>query len=317
MAAKRYSLIFYAAIIVALVSTFGVYRVLEVTKANARVATAPVVIAQKDMAEGAPIDRMAVVVAQWPVGTIPAGAFTSIDSVAGRVTRVSVFKGEALVPGRLAPDGTGPGLEVKITPGKRAAAIRINDVSGIAGLIQPNSRVDILVVMDGGEKGRVAKLFMENMRILAIGPVAQRGEDGRPINAAVATVEVTPDEGEELAIATAQGQIQLLLRGYGDPDSARTSGATTDQIVRRLNGARTVTAPPARVERRPAARPVTPAPTPPPQAIVPAPIVPRMRPDSNTVTVIRGTTVSRQTFVKESIEKARADSIDRAARARP
>src|SRR5678815_5330304 len=89
MAAKRYSLVFYAAIIVALLSTFGVYRVLEVTKANARVATDPVVIAQKDLTEGASIDRMAVVVAQWPVGTIPAGAFTSIDSVAGRVTRVA------------------------------------------------------------------------------------------------------------------------------------------------------------------------------------------------------------------------------------
>src|SRR6187549_1712922 len=120
MAAKRYSLVFYAAIIVALLSTFGVYRVLEITKANA-----PVVIAQKDLSEGSAIDRMAVVVAQWPVGTIPAGAFNSIDSVAGRVTRVAVFKGEALVPGRLAPDGTGPGLEVKITPGKRAFAFRI------------------------------------------------------------------------------------------------------------------------------------------------------------------------------------------------
>src|SRR6187551_2191880 len=192
MAAKRYSLVFYAAIIVALLSTFGVYRVLEVTKANARVATAPVVIAQKDLTDGASIDRMAVVVAQWPVGTIPAGAFTSIDSVAGRVTRVAVFKGEALVPGRLAPDGTGPGLEVKIAPGKRAVSFRINDVSGIAGLIQPNSRVDIVVVMDGGaEKGRVATLFMENMRILAIGSDPRRSDDGRPMNATVATVEAT------------------------------------------------------------------------------------------------------------------------------
>ena len=157
MAAKRYSLVFYAAIIVALLSTFGVYRVLEVTKANARVATAPVVIAQKDLTEGASIDRMAVVVAQWPVGTIPAGAFTSIDSVAGRVTRVAVFKGEALVPGRLAPDGTGPGLEVKITPGKRAFAFRINDVSGIAGLIELQSE---LFELGFGRSHEVDRFFL-------------------------------------------------------------------------------------------------------------------------------------------------------------
>src|SRR5689334_23197267 len=250
MAAKRYSLVFYAAILVALLSTFGVYRVLEVTKANARVATAPVVIAQKDLTEGSSIDRMAVVVAQWPVGTIPAGAFTSVDSVAGRVTRVAVFKGEALVPGRLAPDGTGPGLEVKITPGKRAFAFRINDVSGIAGLIQPNSRVDILVVIDGGEKGRVAKLFMENMRVLAIAATTQRTEDGRPINAATCTVEVTPEEGEKLAIATTQGQIQLMLRGYGDPDSAKTNGASTAQIINTLARSATVESPKSDAPRR-------------------------------------------------------------------
>jgi len=297
MAAKRYSLVFYAAILVALLSTFGVYRVLEVTKANARVATAPVVIAQKDLSEGSSIDRMAVVVAQWPVGTIPAGAFTSIDSVAGRVTRVAVFKGEALVPGRLAPDGTGPGLEVKITPGKRAFAFRINDVSGIAGLIQPNSRVDILVVINGGaEKGNVAKLFMENMRVLAIGAVAQRTEDGRQINAAVCTVEVTPEEGEKLAIATSQGQIQLLLRGYGDPDSAKTTGATTAQIVSTLNKSAPV-ATPRPEPRRPAPRREAPAPQPQPvQPVVQAPPPPKPKADTNTVTIIRGRDVQQQKF---------------------
>jgi len=297
MAAKRYSLVFYAAILVALLSTFGVYRVLEVTKANARVATAPVVIAQKDLTEGSSIDRMAVVVAQWPVGTIPAGAFSSIDSVAGRVTRVAVFKGEALVPGRLAPDGTGPGLEVKITPGKRAFAFRINDVSGIAGLIQPNSRVDILLVINSGaEKGNVAKLFMENMRVLAIGAVPQRTEDGRPINAAVCTVEVTPDEGEKLAIATSQGQIQLMLRGYGDPDSAKTTGATTVGVVNSLRGATQAEAP--RPEpRRPAPRRETPAPQPQPVApVVQAPPPPKPKADTNTVTIIRGRDVQQQKF---------------------
>ena len=308
MAAKRYSLIFSAAIVVALISTFGVYHILEETKANARVATGPVVVAQKDMAEGAAIDRMAVVVAQWPIQTIPAGAFTSIDSVAGRVTRVTVYKGEVLVPGRLAPDGTGAGLEVKITPGKRAVSFRINDVSGIAGLIQPNSRVDIVVVMDGGaEKGRIAKLFMENMRILAIGSAPQRSEDGRPINATVATVEVTPSEGEQLALVTAQGQIQLMLRGYGDPASAQTTGATTAQIIQGLNRAATVSTEPPRAEPRRATqvrRETVPQSAPLPTAMTPTPT--RSKVDTNKVTIIRGRDVSQQSFATDS---AKPDSL--------
>src|SRR5687767_10833507 len=56
-----------------------------------RVATMPVVVATKDMHEGAIIDRSAVAVARWPAGTQPWGAYTTIDSVANRVTRVSVY----------------------------------------------------------------------------------------------------------------------------------------------------------------------------------------------------------------------------------
>jgi pilus assembly protein CpaB len=188
------------------------------------IAARPVVIAANDIPEGTALDRAAIAVALWPVGTQPAGAYATMDSVAGRVARVTIYKGEVILPGRLAPAGTEAGLQVKITPGKRAYGIRINDVSSLAAMIRPNSRVDIMVVIDDPEQPgkRVAKLFMSNMRVLAIGPTTQRGADGRPINAAVATIEATPEETERLAIAAAQGQIQLVLRGYGDPGSVST-----------------------------------------------------------------------------------------------
>jgi len=218
---------FFGAILVGLSAA----RIDNPTVLDDRSPSAPVVIANRDIPQGQRIDRMQVVIAQWPVGTIPAGAFTSIESVAGRVTRVTVYKGEALVPGRLAPDGTGPGLEVKITPGKRAFSFRVNDVSGIAGLIRPNSRVDMVLVVDGGEKGKISRVFMEYMRVLAIAPNTQRAEDGRPIAGATCTVEVTPEEGERLALATTQGQIQLMLRGYGDPDSVSASDVSSRTIV--------------------------------------------------------------------------------------
>ena len=246
MAAKRYTLIFYIALVVAVIATFGVYRILEATKASSRIATIPVVVAGKDMPEGVTIDRVGLVVAQWPAGTQPAGAYSSVDSVAGRVTRVPVYKGEAIVPGRLAPEGTGAGLEVKITPGKRAYGIRINDVASLAGMVQPNSRVDIMVVINDPEQQKqVATLFMQNMRVLAIGAAPERAQDGRPISAAVASIEVTPAEAERLAIAAAQGSLQLLLRGYRDPDSATRRGRplVNDLLLRG--------SPPAFVRERP------------------------------------------------------------------
>lgn len=207
-------------------------RMLDAPGPRSRITTVPVVVAAKDIPEGMPVDRAAVVVAQWPVGTQPVGAYRSVEAITNHVTRVNVYKGEAIVPGRLAPPGTGAGPEVRITPGKRAFGIRVNDVAAIAGLVQPNSRVDILVLLDAPQQKKpVAKLFMENVRVLAIGAATERAQDASSITVGVASLEVTPAEAERLAIAASRGSFQLVLRGYGDPDSIR-GGSMPNDILR-------------------------------------------------------------------------------------
>jgi pilus assembly protein CpaB len=185
---------------------------------------------------------------------------------------------------------------VKITPGKRAMALRINDVAGISGFIQPNSRVDVMVTLAnqaGGKQQQVAKLFMENMRVLSVGHEVQRDAQGKPINAATITLEVTPTEAERLAVATSQGSIQLVLRGYGDPDSIDTKGATSRDVLSQL---RVEQATPVRTVSRPAPRPRRPEPEPTPP---PAPVIveaPPKRPDSLVVKIYRGAEVTQRKF---------------------
>jgi pilus assembly protein CpaB len=158
------------------------------------------------------------------------------DSIAGRVTRVPVFAGDVIVPARLAPEGSGPGLEVKIAPGKRAMAVKINDVAGISGLVQPNSHVDVLVTLRnaGNAAAGIAKVFLEDMRVLSVGTKVQRGDTGKPIEATTATLEVTPAQAEQLAVAMNLGSIQLVLRGYGDPASVHTAGANVADVLAQL-----------------------------------------------------------------------------------
>lgn len=300
MAAKRYSFVFYVAIIVAIAATYSVFKVLESTKASSRVATAPVVIAARDINEGTTIDRLALTVAQWPVSTVPVGAYGRIDSVASRVARVPIFNGEPIVPGRLAPEGTEPGLISKITPGKRAMSVRINDVTGIAGMIPPNSRVDIGLTTTLGNAQRTAKVFMSNMRVLMMQTATTKTEDGRPIPATVATLEVTPEEFELLLVAQAQGSIQLVLRGYGDPDSVVTSGKTSSDIERALRDAPPVRPPP---QRRVASGPPTRAV---PETVVvrePLAAAPKQKADTNKVEVFRGANKTELKFSKDSVRR--------------
>ena len=311
MAERRYTTIFAAAIGTAAAATFGIYRVLQVTKAEAKITTQPVVVALEDIPESKAIDRAAVRVAQWVSGTAPAGAFSSIDSVVGRVTRVDVFKGEVVVPGRLAPNGTGAGLQVKITPGKRAFGVRVDDISGIGGMIQPNSRVDVMsIIRDAKANQNVAKLFMANMRVLSVGTQDTRTVDNRPILATMVALEVTPVESERLAIAQGEGRIQLVLRGYGDPDSIKTEGAKSADVLSQLRSAPTFKVEPESKssgsrKSTVAAAPPQVAPAPVLQAPVPQPVreaAPR-RPDSLTVQIFKAGKEEQRKFQKDSAKK--------------
>jgi pilus assembly protein CpaB len=287
----RYKLVFWGAILVAAAATFGAYRLLA-ANSRAEVATRPVVVANRDIPEGVTIDRIALSTAQWPIQAVPVGAFSSIDSVAGRVVRVAVYNGEPIVPGRLAPVGSGPGLETKIPAGQRAMAIRINDVAGISGLLQPNSRVDVLVtIREENADKQVAKLFMSNMLVLSVGTEVQRDAQGKPIQAATVTLAVTPDEAERLAIAMNTGTLQLVLRGYGDPDSVRTRGASSGDVLNQLRGTSVVVpspqkAAPPKIVYRP-----LPAPKPEPKKEAPPP-----PPDSARVDVYRAGKAIQQKF---------------------
>ncbi|MEO5902704.1 MAG: Flp pilus assembly protein CpaB [Gemmatimonadaceae bacterium] len=288
----RYKLVFWGAILVAAAATFGAYKLLAANGGGNGITMQKVVVANRDIPEGVTIDRVALTTADWPIQTVPPGAFSNVDSIAGRISRVVIYNGEPLLPARLAPIGTGPGLEIKIPPGQRAMAVRINDVAGISGLLQPQSRVDVLVTIKEANSDRqVAKLFMSNMLVLSVGTEVQRDTQGKPIDAKTVTLAVTPEEAERLAIAMNTGAIQLVLRGYGDPDNVRTKGATSGDVLSQLKGtslvipSATPAGPPKIIYRS------LPAPRPAPKVEAPPP-----PPESATVNVYRAGKAAQQKF---------------------
>jgi pilus assembly protein CpaB len=299
MGDRKFGLVLAIAILVALGAGFGVYSMLQQAQADAQVPTGSVVVAAVDLPEGHILKAEDINTTSVPRAAMPPGAFATTDSVIGRVTRIPVFTGEALVPGRLAPVGSGAGLEVKIAPGKRAMAVKIDEVAGLSGLIQPNSRVDVLVTVrdEVANAQQRAKLFMSNMRVLSVGTQLERGPDGRPLNATTAALEVTPTEAEQLAIASNQGRIQLVLRGYGDSDTLETKGASIGDMMRKLD-----LAPPPKAAPAPRPRIVY-VPTPAPATPTPPPVVAPKKPDTAVVQVYRGANVTEQKMLKKDTTK--------------
>lgn len=152
-----------------------------------------------------------------------------LGAVATAIDQPSVFRTS---PGPAS--GPEQGTPLAITPGKRAFAVRVTDVDGTAAAAQPNSRVDVLVVVRKSQDQKVVKLFMQNVRLLGIRSAPQRTSDGRRNNALFATLEVTVEESERLAIAQDAAELQLLVRGTFDPAPVRDRSARArDSLSRR------------------------------------------------------------------------------------
>jgi pilus assembly protein CpaB len=125
-----------------------------------------------------------------------------------------------------------------VKPGKRALAVKGDKVIGISGFIKPGNRVDVLVTLkDPRTDEEMNKLVLQDILVLATGTeVAKegRGEKGTaPVD--VYTLEVTPEEGEKLALAATEGKLQFALRNTTDGEKVYTKGASIPDALSSYN----------------------------------------------------------------------------------
>ncbi|HUD52980.1 Flp pilus assembly protein CpaB [Parvibaculum sp.] len=168
----------------------------------------------------------------------------AIGMLTGNITRSSITNGEPIVEAKLVDLKNGGFMSALIAPGKRAVAISIAPETSAGGFILPNDRVDVILTRkvgetesSGGAEGIAGETILSNVRVLA---VDQRfKEDGDQVAIGkTATLELTPTQAENIAVAQAQGNISLALRSLAnaeqtdvDPDTAKTEGATV-RVVR-------------------------------------------------------------------------------------
>jgi pilus assembly protein CpaB len=166
---------------------------------------------------GTRITEKEVTLTSWPKTTVPVGSFTDLSSVIGRGVVVQMFPNEPVLESKLAPREAGAGMAVAIPDGMRAVSIQVNDVIGVAGFIQPGSRVDLILTgtpTPGMETA--SKIVMENLQILATGQNVQQDANGKPQNVPVVTLLVTPEQAEIITLAVGDGPIRLALRNPMD-----------------------------------------------------------------------------------------------------
>ncbi len=168
-----------------------------------------VVVAKRDLDIGTPLSADHLALTEWPRGSVPRGAFHNLDDLMGRTVTTKLWTGAPVLHSNLAPPGSGAGMVATITPGMRAMAVRVDEVSGVGGFILPNTYVDVISVSEDRQRRSVDTL-LKRIRVLAIAQETYT-EDGKPKIVRTVTLELEPKDAEKLALEMHNGQIHLSL----------------------------------------------------------------------------------------------------------
>jgi pilus assembly protein CpaB len=213
----------------------------------------------------------------WPNSVPAPNAIRDAKEAVGRVLINKVVKGELLLQPMFAPKDAGKGLAALIPPSMRAVAVRVDDVVGVAGFIHPEDRVDVIVTirpMKPENAEPTSKVILQDIEVLAVGHEMESKDNTRnkAMPVTVATLLVTPEGSERLALAANQGRILLTLRNRMDNKPAQTAGVVPSALLVPENGRTPVAyAPPVRrtrVSASPAAQPTASAAKPPEKQVV-------------------------------------------------
>ncbi len=203
-------------------------KVLKVKTKAMRVA-----VAEVDLPWGTKLKPEMVKFVPFFEESLPPGSFSDPEKLTGRVVITPLKRKELILESRLASKSvTRGGVSAIIKPGKRAMAVAGNKILGISGLICPGDHVDIMIMTtDPKTKEKINKTIFENMRVLATGTQLGKNKDGKPAPVDIYTLEVTPEEGERLSLASSQGKLRFALRNALDTETVLTTGATFPQTL--------------------------------------------------------------------------------------
>ena len=236
---NRLKIALVVAVFFGLVAAYGIYNFLSHQQKETdtlRAANQEIVVAAQDILPGTIFNEESLKkgltkTTPWPKTSIPAGAFSTPQQIMGKVSRVKILANEPILESRLA--GEGAGLTVRLEAGKRALALRVDEIVGVSGFIVPDDRVDVILTttpLGAAQDAKISKIVLQNKRVLSVAQSTEQ-KDGKPQLARSITLEVTPEEAEKLSLASQDGQIVLALRGLGDEAPIVTIGSNKRDLL--------------------------------------------------------------------------------------
>jgi pilus assembly protein CpaB len=179
-----------------------------------------IVVAARPLPFGTPLTSDALKEIPWPNDFNLPGTFTGAATLAleKRTVLSAIGENEPILQSRLSAPGQSATFSALIRNGLTAVTIRVDDVMGVAGLVQPEDHVNVLLTQNhgaaGGPKGEAySATLLQNVRVLAVDQNIDRSRQAKPARAV--TLEVDLEQAQKLTLAASVGQLSLALRKAG------------------------------------------------------------------------------------------------------
>jgi len=238
-------LLFGAAWVSALLLTWLFYAN---AAAPQQVKMVKVVVATRDMQLGSLLADRDLKLVSYPEKDVPKGAAFKISDAVRHVLTVPVNANEPILQSKLSEREAPQGVASTIKAGYRAMSVQITDITGVAGLVQPGSKVDVLFTRPGSMAEATTSTILQNVEVLSIGRTVQGAQTApsdakattnlSPTTARVVTLVLLPTDAQKLELAKNQGRISLALRNPLDSAQAENTEPITTEVLDPMISAR-------------------------------------------------------------------------------
>lgn len=167
-----------------------------------------------------------------PIEYVHGSAVSDLSQVVGYTSRAEIEAGETILQTKLAPkESTRNTLAYTVPLGMRAISISVNEQTGVAGLLKPGDRVDVLGTVDieitsadpnvNTVKETKTHVILQNAPVLAVGANfnasgSTGGEEQAKEQGKTVTLAVPPDRMQLVAHLANKGKLFLTLRAPAD-----------------------------------------------------------------------------------------------------
>lgn len=210
-----------------------------------------VVVAKENIQQMETIDVSQLETIERPVDFIEPGSISDPEDIIGQVAAVPVEKGSQILKSQLYTLGPDTGIALQVSPGKRALSLPIDEIRGIAKLVKPGDRIDLIAALDignGRSTRREIKTIMQDIVILATGSQiindiprlrSKQGSDEfyqnqiGDLSFTTITVEVDPKQAQDLIyiLSTSPGSLFVALRNPNDRLLKAMPASTLDSVL--------------------------------------------------------------------------------------